>query len=155
MVMSYQGARVAPSKQPEKQQISVKDHMATNLISFSPEETIEEVIRKLTEANISGGPVVGKDNQLLGIISEGDCLKALMGEKYHNQPSIGLTVKDCMVTKVIHIAPELDLFEVAKMFLERRVRRFPVLDKEGKVIGQISQKDVIMAMNGIKGQTWH
>ncbi len=155
MVMSYQGAREAPSSQPNKQPISVRDHMATNLITFREDQTIEEVIGALTDANISGAPVINEKNELLGVISEGDCLKALMSEKYHNHPSTGQRVKDCMVSKVIHVAPELDLFDVAKMFLELRVRRFPVLDKDGKVIGQISQKDVIMALKEVKGQTWH
>lgn len=152
--MSYQGARQKPSKTPEKQQIAVRDHMATNLITFRREQTIEEVVAALTEANISGAPVINEKKELLGIISEGDCLKALMSEKYHNHPSTGLRVEDCMVSKPIHVSPDIDIFEVAKMFLELRVRRFPVLDESGKVIGQISQKDALMAMRGVKGQTW-
>lgn len=155
MVMSYQGARVAPSKEPEKQQISVRDHMATNLTTFRKEQTIDEAIKTLTEFNFSGAPVVNDKNELVGIISEGDCLKALLSEKYHNHPSTGMTVGDCMVSSVIHIVPDLDLFEAAKMFLELRVRRFPVLNKEGKLIGQLSQKDVITAVSQMKGQTWH
>jgi len=152
--MSYQGARETPSKIPEKQHISVRDHMATNLITFTADQTVEDAAKELMEANISGAPVLDNDGKLLGIISEGDCLKALMSEKYHNHPSTGETVGDCMVTQVIHISPETDIFEAARMFLELRVRRFPVLDKSDKVIGQISQKDVIMAMNKVNGQTW-
>lgn len=154
MVKSYQGAREEPSKTPEKQNISVRDHMATNLIKFSPEQTIEEAIEALTDANVSGAPVVNDANELVGVISEGDCLKALISEKYHNHPSTGLRVKDCMVAKVIHITPDTDIFEAGKKFLELRVRRFPVLDENQKVIGQISQKDVILAMKEVKGQTW-
>lgn len=155
MVMSYQGAREAPSKTPEKQQISVRDHMASNLITFSTDQPLEEAVAALTENNISGGPVLNDKKELLGIISEGDCLKALMSEKYHNHPSSGEIVGNCMVTQVIHIPPEMDIFEVAKMFLELRVRRFPVVDKSGKVIGQISQRDVILALKEMKSQTWH
>lgn len=153
MVENYRGER-PPKPKAVDQNITVCDHMATNLTTFTVDQTIEDAVNTLTSAGFSGAPVVNERCELIGIISEGDCLKAIVNEKYYNLPTSGLKVADCMVTNVIHIKPDLGLFEVAKMFLELRVRRFPVVDEDGKVIGQISQRDVMIAMNKLREQTW-
>ena len=155
MVKSYQGARIAPQKGLDEQPISVRDHMTTQLVTFRSDHSIAEVIDVLLEKGFSGAPVVNGRNELVGIISEGDCIKGLMSETYYNQPSALTKVGDCMVSNVVHIAPDVNIFEAAKKFLELRIRRFPVLDEDGKVIGQISQKDIIRAIRNLKSNTWH
>jgi CBS-domain-containing membrane protein len=64
---------------------------------------------------------------------------------YHNHPTLSGHVRDFMVTDVKSISPDLDIFELAQMFLNMRLRRFPVI-KDGKLVGQISQKDVMAAV---------
>jgi CBS domain-containing protein len=155
MVKNYQGARITPQKGLEDQPISVQDHMTTQLVTFRREQSIAEVIDTLLEKGFSGAPVVNGRNELVGIISEGDCIKGLMSETYYNQPSALTKVDDCMVSKVVHIGPDVSIFEAAKRFLDLRIRRFPVLDDQGKLIGQISQKDVIRAIRNLKSNTWH
>ena len=151
MVWSYQGERV--EKPVEKQSILVSDYMTRKLITFHPNQSIYEVIRKLLANKISGGPVVNEDNELVGVISEGDCLKEVIKGKYHNMPIMSGTVQDHMATNVISISPDTNIFEAAQMFLNRRLRRFPVL-QNGKLVGQISQKDVMKAVLKIKSSTW-
>ncbi|NNC82812.1 MAG: CBS domain-containing protein, partial [Flavobacteriales bacterium] len=51
------------------------------------------------------------------------------------------------------IEPDKDIFEAAKQFLDMKIRRFPVLE-EGKLIGQISQKDVLKAVMKLSRNTW-
>ena len=58
-----------------------------------------------------------------------------------------------MTTNVISILPETNVFEVADLFLEKKIRRFPVI-KDGQLLGQISQRDVMKAVMKMKSATW-
>ena len=58
-----------------------------------------------------------------------------------------------MSKSVKTVNPEMNIFEVAQMFLNMKLRRFPVL-KDGKLVGQISQKDVMRAVQKLKNATW-
>ncbi len=150
MVKNFQGAQIETKKSIEVQAFSVKDHMATRLITFRPDQSIHEVVHKLLENNISGAPIVNDKNQLVGIISEGDCLKDISSGKYHDLPLMHGRVEDLMAKNVIHIRPDVSIFEAAEMFLEYKLRRFPVLDENGKLVGQISQRDIMKAVSNIK-----
>jgi CBS domain-containing protein len=151
MVKSFTGVRKAPTK--EFQQIQVRDYMSSKLTLFRPDQHLEEVVKTMLDKNISGGPVVNEDGQLIGIISEGDCLKEIVKGKYTNTPSRIPLVRDLMVHEVKTIGPNVSVLDVAGMFLSQRVRRFPVIE-DGKLIGQISQRDVMRAVQALKNETW-
>ena len=153
MVKSYRGELEKVSKTAEAPGITVADYMARKLITFRPEQSIMEAIEVLLKHRISGGPVVNEENELIGVISEGDCLKEIVKGKYDNIPTMTGRVQDHMAADVVSIAPETNIFEVAKMFLNRRLRRFPVV-QNGKLIGQISQKDVMKAVKNITTRSW-
>ncbi|WKV13493.1 CBS domain-containing protein [Marivirga harenae] len=154
MVKSYQGAFIKKeSKQQEQKSVSVADYMARNLITFNQHQTIYEAMDILMKKKISGGPVVDEENNLIGVISEGDCLKEIVKGKYNNSPKLPGLVKDYMATNIIHIDPDTNIFEAANMFLRMRFRRFPVL-KEGKLVGQISQRDIMRAVRDSQEVNW-
>ncbi|WP_436515382.1 CBS domain-containing protein [Ekhidna sp. To15] len=149
--MSYRGAE-APKTQAT-QALKVEDYMARKLITFKPDQPMHEVVDALMKYKISGGPVVNDDGELVGVISEGDCLKEVVKGKYDNMPIFTGLVEEHMAQNVITVNPDMNIFEAAKMFLEKRLRRFPVI-YEGKLIGQISQKDVMKAVLNAKSSTW-
>lgn len=153
MVKSYRGAVKEASKAVDAPAILVSDYMATTLITFRPDQSIFEVIDTLLGNRISGGPVVNENGELVGVISEGDCLKQVVKGKYDNHPNLAGTVSDYMAVNVTTISPDTNIFEAAKMFLSHRLRRFPVV-RDGKIIGQISQKDILRAVSKIKSTTW-
>lgn len=154
MVKSYRGVQeVMPNVITPP--ICVKDYMSTNLITFSPNQSIMDVVDTLLKNRISGAPVINHMKELVGVISEGDCLKEVVKGKYHNMPIMDGKVKDHMATNVIRIHPETNIFEAAAMFLEQKIRRFPVLDDYGRLVGQISQKDIMKAVKNMKSENWH
>ncbi|UXP31334.1 CBS domain-containing protein [Reichenbachiella agarivorans] len=155
MVKNYRGVQEVKPVVIETQAISVKDYMSTRLITFDPEQSIMEVVDQLLTHRISGAPVVNHMGELVGVISEGDCLKEVVKGKYHNLPILGGKVKDHMASNVIRIHPDTNILEAAKMFLEMKIRRFPVQDDHGRLIGQISQKDVMRAVKNLKSENWH
>ena len=152
MVMNYRG--VEAPKIAEPQSLKVEDYMAKKLVTFNPDQPMFEVVGALMKHRISGGPVVNKNGDLVGIVSEGDCLKEVVKGKYHNIPIFSGMVSDHMAKKVITVNPGLNILEAARMFLQMRFRRFPVVDNEGRLVGQISQKDVMKAVLAIKSSTW-
>lgn len=151
MVMSYKGAKVP--KIVKTPSVLVKDYMARRLITFKPYQSMYKVVEVLIKYNISGGPVVNDEEELVGVLSEGDCLKEVVKGKYHNMPILSGLAEDYMVKEVLTVSPDINIFEVAKMFLEKRLRRFPVVENK-KLVGQISQKDVMKAVLKIKSATW-
>ena len=151
MVKSYTGVRKAPKK--EIQNLQVQDYMTEKLVTFNPAQTIGEVASILMKKNISGGPVVDDRGELCGIISEGDCLKEVVRGQYLNSPHHEGTVADHMIRDVLTVNPEMSILELAQRFLNEKVRRFPVM-KGGKLIGQISQRDVLKAVHKLKQSTW-
>jgi len=153
MVKSFQGVRKAPPKKSPVQEVHVRHYMTTKLITFHPEQTMEEVVKTLLTKKISGGPVIDDNNKLVGIISEGDCLKEVVRGKYNNTPTMHGKVKEHMATNVKTMEPEMNIFDAARMFLDLKLRRFPVLE-DGKLLGQISQKDVMRAVQGLQNETW-
>lgn len=153
MVISYQGPHFIKTKTVEHHSMIVADYMATRLVTFRPEQSMFEAVDLLIKHRISGGPVIDEDNQLVGMISEGDCLKEVVKGKYNNMLILSGCVSDHMVKNVISIAPETNIFEAANMFLTRRLRRFPVI-RGGKLIGQISQKDIMKAVLRMNSSNW-
>ncbi len=153
MVQSYKGAITKEKNIKTPQAVSVADYMTRKLITFSPDQPMFEVVQSLLKNKISGAPVMNEQGELCGVISEGDCLKEVVKGQYNNMPNLAGHAKDHMTQNVITISPEMNIFDAADMFLSKRIRRFPVVD-QGKLIGQISQKDIMRAVLKMKSTTW-
>lgn len=152
MVISYRGPQKEPPKSKD-QQLKVKDFMTKKLVTFSPDDSIYFVLHTLVEKNISGGPVVDEKGSLIGIISEGDCLKQVVRGKYTNSPELIGHVKDYMTLEPVTVGTEDNILTIAQLFLKLRLRRFPVLE-DNKLVGQISQRDVMAAIDSLESETW-
>ena len=85
-IKSFQGSRREQNNTTDATALRVKDYMTTNLITFKPEQPVDDVIQTLIKNKISGGPVVNDNNELVGVISEGDCLKQVSESRYYNMP---------------------------------------------------------------------
>lgn len=151
-IKSFQGSR-RMQQEVETSPIKVKDYMTTSLITFKPDQSVENVIEKLIKHRISGGPVVNENNELIGIISEGDCIKQISESRYYNMPMDHRTIEQCMVKNVDTIDGNMNVFDAANKFLQSKRRRFPIVEN-GKLVGQISQKDILKAAIKLKGHNW-
>lgn len=151
-VKNLRGKR-AQSKVQDPNSIRVADYMATNLITFRPGQNMHEVIQTLLKHGISGAPVVNENYELIGIVSEGDCLKQISESQYHNMPLSEGTIENYMAKEVVTIDSNMSIFDAASKFLSGRIRRFPVLEN-GKLVGQISRKDIMKAVMDLQSATW-
>lgn len=154
-IKSFQGSRKLQQKVSDQLPAGrVCDYMTKDLITFKTDQKIIEVVEILIKNKISGGPVVNENNELVGIISEGDCLKQISDSLYYNMPEDKDTVGDRMMTDVDTLDGNMNVFDAASVFLESKHRRFPILEN-GKLVGQISQKDVLKAALEMKGHNWN
>ncbi|WP_317174199.1 CBS domain-containing protein [Nonlabens antarcticus] len=145
--------RRSEAKEDKREAIRVKDYMKRKLITFTPEQNINEVMETILKQRITGGPVVDKHHNLIGIISDTDLMQVIGDSRYHNMPVGDRTVADYMSSQVSTIDAEADIFDAASRFLKTGHRRFPVIEN-GKLIGQISRMDVIIAATNLKKNHW-
>jgi len=132
---------------------SVARYMAKDIISFSEDQEIVEAIDIMLAKRISGGPVLNDRGELIGILSEKDCLKIIVDRAYHNQPNQKSTVGEYMSKDVATVDIDKDVAEVANMFLSSNYRRYPVVEN-GKLKGQVSRRDIMKATRDLKGTSW-
>ena len=121
----------------------VEDYMAKDLVTIHPEAEAYQAILLLLKHQVSGMPVVDDEGKLVGVLSERDCLKTLVHAQYHELPTA--LVKDLMSVELETVEPDADILRVADLFLQRKFRRLPVL-KDGRLVGQISRRDVLRAI---------
>lgn len=122
--------------------VKVADYMARKLVTFTPETNVVEAMGVLLDKRISGAPVVDADGTLVGILSEVDVMEVVIQDSYYNE-SAGI-VADYMRTEVETVEPECDIYSLAERFRQQHRRRYPVV-KNGKLVGQISRRDVLRA----------
>ena len=84
-VKSFQGPRASVKKE-KSASLLVRDIMTKNIICFTVDQSIHDVMKAFIKHKISGGPVIDENMSLIGIISEGDCMKEISDSRYFNMP---------------------------------------------------------------------
>ena len=122
---------------------SIKEFMAKELITFQLDTPIETAMESFLTNKISGAPVLNEQGNLVGVLSEKDCMRTLLEATYYN--NLGGFVNEYMSTDLKTINIHDTLSNVADQFMRSRFRRFPVVEGE-KLVGQISRRDVLRAI---------
>jgi predicted transcriptional regulator len=127
--------------------VQVKDYMSTQVVTFRPEMEVMAAINQLVTHGLSGAPVVDGNGKIVGVLSEKDCLN--VGLIAAQDTCVAGPVSQFMSTHVVTVASDMNLTQLASMFLSQTYRRYPVVDSSGKLIGQISRSDVLRAINSL------
>lgn len=120
------------------------DIMAKKLLTLRPEDDIYDAIAALISRKFSGAPVVDGSGALVGVLSEKDCLRLLADGSMHELP--GGRVADYMTRNVETVLPSTDIVSLAGHFLRNNYRRLPVVTAEGRLVGQVSRRDVLVGI---------
>jgi CBS domain-containing protein len=147
--------------------MNAKDVMTIEVITVSPETTVPELARILSEKGISGAPVVDVDHRLVGLVSEGDLLhRAETGTERRVQrrrswwldsvaaeeelardyvKAHGRTVADIMTRAVISVDETTELADIAMLLETKRIKRVPVVSG-GRLVGIVSRANLVRAL---------
>jgi len=121
----------------------VRNYMAGSIVSFKPETDVLDAIHELVRHRIAGAPVVNDQGELVGMLSELDCLKVSLNAGYYGD--WGGPVADYMTPDVETVDADMNIVDLAQKFVDCGFRRFPVL-RNNRLVGQISRRDVLRAL---------
>jgi CBS domain-containing protein len=102
-----------------------------------------DAVHSLVKNRIAGAPVVDDAGNLLGMLSELDCMKIALHAGYHGD--WGGPVSDYMSDGVETVDADMSIIDLAQVFIDSRYRRFPVMENN-RLVGQISRRDVLRAL---------
>lgn len=128
--------------------ISARDYMSANLVTFTPQMDVLNAIQMLVDHRISGAPVVDETGNVVGVLSQKDCLKVALDASYHGEWAG--RVSEFMSRNAKTVEADTSILEVAEMFMKDEYRRYPVME-DNRLIGQISRHDVLRALTTLRG----
>ena len=100
--------------------------------------TLVQVAKLLLDRGISGAPVVDDEKRLIGIISEYQLLALVYDPLLKDAP-----ITRIMTKEVFTVKEDTPLEKIANLFIVQRIRRVPVVDDEGRLLGIISRPDLL------------
>ncbi|MBM7652912.1 CBS domain-containing protein [Neobacillus cucumis] len=143
--------------------MKVRDFMVWDVISVWPENTIKEVMSIFVEKKIGGVPIMKKDGTLIGMVTDGDILRALkpLDRRIHDYFSfmtyIAVEDRDIHLDEIINreiikiakthgivtVGPDDEMETVINILAKHHFKKLPVVNGVNRVIGVISRGDVI------------
>jgi CBS domain-containing protein len=129
--------------------LRARDVMTRELIALAPEMDVVAALRSLLENRISGAPVMDARGNLVGMLTQRDCLRVAYAASYHQEPAGA--VSRYMSHPVETVPADLELVEVIGVFLRSPYRRFPVLE-DNRAVGIVSRRDVLAAALELLGE---
>ncbi|PNW79198.1 hypothetical protein CHLRE_09g405800v5 [Chlamydomonas reinhardtii] len=164
-----QARRVVPRAASTELSLStVKDVMSSGtLYSVSPEDTVDAALEILVNNRITGLPVLDTEGRVVGVVSDFDLLaldavgrvnddnmlfpsaeqswQAFKEVKKMLAKTAGKKIKDVMTPKPITVRPETNLNDATSILISKKIRRLPVVDEHGKLVGLISRGNIVKA----------
>jgi CBS-domain-containing membrane protein len=119
--------------------IPVEKIMSPSIIAAEPGDGLSEIIKKIVHYNIGALPVVNELGTIQGIITLRD-LVALMGMSSN---ALNVPVSEVMNRNVIKISVDDTFRRAVQLMSQRRIRRLPILSRKGKMIGLVTNKDIL------------
>ncbi len=123
--------------------VDLRDYMITNPIKVKDDDNLFDTMKIIIDNKVSGVCVINENKALVGVLSEMDCLAAILKATY-NEVGVGL-VNEYMTKDVIVAHPSDDIINVAQDMLLKNQRRRPVVEN-GVLVGQVSCRQLLTAV---------
>lgn len=146
-----------------------KDIMSKKVITVEEDMPIKELADLFLKKDIGGAPVVGKEGNLIGMVTEGDLVSqdarihfptyihlldgfiylpsSIARYEREFKKHLGQVVKDVMTTDVITASEDTTIEDMATLMVDKNVSRIPILNSEGKLVGLVTKHDIIRALS--------
>lgn len=130
----------------------LNDYMLRNPVTAKEDLTVYEAARRILEHKVSGLLVVDDRRELVGMLSELDCLRVILAGVYNDEEFGAALVGDVMTREIESQNPHDDIIDVATSMLDHKHRRRPVI-KDGLLVGQVTCRQILsVVVNGLKEQ---
>jgi len=129
-----------------RKSVRVRDYMIRRPVLVHTDTDIFEAIRQIINHRISGVIVVDEHRTPVGILSELDCLGAILSGSYYGVEQGVMRVEGYMTSPVETIHIDENIIDVAKSMLDHKRRRRPVVDENGHLVGQVTCRALLKAI---------
>jgi CBS-domain-containing membrane protein len=138
--------------------LTVKDVMTNQVVAVRREASFKEMAARLRAFRVSAFPVIDENRRVIGVVSEADLLAkealagdhagipaAITGILHHkdHQKAEGLTAGDLMTHPAVTVRPEDSVEHAARLMYTLQVKRLPVVDRGGYLVGIVSRTDLL------------
>lgn len=123
--------------------LKVKDHMNGTKLAFPADMDVLRAIHQLIEFKLSGAPVIDYHGNLIGFLSEKDCMKVALNAAYQGEAAG--RVDEYMHPTVETVDYETSIIDVAQRFLVTSYKCLPVI-KENRLVGSITRQNILKAL---------
>ena len=114
--------------------LRVSDYMVREVVSISPDFTVEQARQKLINTEFHGLPVA-EDGRIIGFVTSKELLRAI------DRPNV--LVRDIIKVGTITVSPEMDIDDASRVLFRYGLRNVPVVDENGLAVGMLSNIDII------------
>lgn len=121
--------------------MKVSEIMTADIAVCSPSDSVKDAAKLMVLNDCGQIPVVGDEGTLIGVITDRDIACRCVAEGLSSQTCVA----DIMSRDVVTVSPEDDIESCCAIMEENQVRRLPVLDREGRCCGIVSQADIASA----------
>jgi CBS domain-containing protein len=133
---------------------TARDIMSTELLTVTPETTLEEVLKLIVSHKVTGVPVVDSDGKMVGVCSDYDVIRQFSRAKTGKNPGDRkkkLKAKGPKLfqrkirysKKVTAVTTDASIDDIVTRFVDLKFRRLPVIDQEGRLVGIITRRDMM------------
>jgi len=132
----------------------VAEVMTYNVVAVRQEAEFKEIVSVMHRRRVSAFPVLDSDDRVIGIVSEADLLPreayparpaAARHEQRRRVPAkaTALTAAELMTSPAITVPPQATVTEAARVMYTRKLKRLPVVDDDGRLVGIVSRVDLL------------
>lgn len=131
--------------------VDLGDYMHTNPIKVHVDDSLFYAMDVITRNHVSGACVIDDEENLVGVLSETDCLRAVVSATYNNAADVG-KVRDFMTAEVQSCRLHDNIVDVAMDMIAKGHRRRPVVEK-GKLIGQLTCRQILRVVSAFNDRS--
>lgn len=124
---------------------TVQDLMSRWTPALHERDYLSRAVDQILSSGYTGLPVVDDNYQLVGFLSEQDCIRSLASSSYHCDNWV--RISDIMSRNPVSIAPEMSELALAALFTAEKPKVYPVVDQANRVVGVLTRSHVMAALN--------
>ncbi len=128
--------------------IVVREIMSSPVVTGSLKEGVKDIAKKMKQHDVDSIVIVNQANEPVGIITEGDMVRRLLAR---TRNLLFFKAKDIISKPVLSVRGDMSMDDAAQTMMSKRVKKLCVVDEQGKLIGLVTQFDIIKNSTALIG----